>query len=149
MGLSFNWEILNMKEFAEKIKKFNEMYGVESNDTFKNLGGERLRQFHDILSEELNEIWDIEIDNTQDIEVAVSLADLLGDLIVYCASECRRWGIPMEQVLNIIMDSNFSKLGDDGLTSKDERGKILKGNSYWKPEPKIKQLLSGYLNEND
>lgn len=136
-----------MKEFAEKIKKFNEMYGVESNDTFKNLGGQRLRQFHDILSEELNEIWDIEIGNTREIDVAVGVADLFGDLIIYCASECRRWGIPMEQVLNIIMESNFSKLGEDGLPIKDERGKILKGPNFFKPEAKIKELLEGMTND--
>jgi hypothetical protein len=23
----------------------------------------------------------------------------------------------------------------------DDRGKVLKGSGYWKPEPKIKQLL--------
>jgi hypothetical protein len=39
------------------------------------------------------------------------------------------------------MDSNFSKLGADGKPIYDERGKVMKGPFYWKPEPKIKELL--------
>jgi predicted HAD superfamily Cof-like phosphohydrolase len=75
---------------------------------------------------------------------AAALADLLGDLIVYCASEARRWGIPLEPVLNTIMESNFSKLGADGQPLYDERGKVLKGPNYWKPEPKIEELLKAH-----
>jgi predicted HAD superfamily Cof-like phosphohydrolase len=129
-----------MKDFLEKIKKFNEMYKVESNDAFVNLGAERIKQFHSILTEEINEAHEIDV-TKRNVEVATELADLLGDLIVYCASEARRWGIPLEGVLNIIMDSNFSKLGADGKPLYDERGKIMKGPGYWKPEPKIKDLL--------
>ena len=39
------------------------------------------------------------------------------------------------------MESNFSKLGGDGKVIKDERGKILKGPNYWKPELRIKEML--------
>ena len=45
-------------------------------------------------------------------------------------------------ILNIIMESNFSKLGPDGKPIYDERGKVLKGPGYWKPEPAIRQYLS-------
>lgn len=133
-----------MKEFAEKIKKFNEMYGVESNDVPTNLGQDRLKKFKSILSEELEEADEIDLSTDEGL---VDVADLYNDLIVYCASECRRWGIPMEQVLNIIMESNFSKLGEDGLPIKDERGKILKGPNFFAPETKIKELLEGMKND--
>ena len=69
------------------------------------------------------------------------LADWLGDIVVYCASEARRWGIPLNRVLNVIMESNFSKLDADGQPIYDERGKVMKGPNYWKPEPKIKEVL--------
>ena len=69
------------------------------------------------------------------------LADLLGDLQVYCASEMTKFGLPLDGVLDVIMQSNFSKLGADGKPIYDERGKVLKGPNYWKPEPKIHQLL--------
>ena len=44
--------------------------------------------------------------------------------------------------LDIIMDSNESKLGADGNPIYDANGKFLKGPNYWKPEPKIRDLLA-------
>ena len=74
--------------------------------------------------------------------MAIAIADLLGDVIVYCRSEALKYGIPLEEVLSIIMDSNESKLGADGKPIYDANGKFLKGPNYWKPEPKIKELLA-------
>jgi len=71
----------------------------------------------------------------------VALADLLGDVMVYCRSEALKYGLPLEAVLDVIMDSNESKLGADGKPIYDGNGKFLKGPNYWKPEPKIKALL--------
>ena len=42
------------------------------------------------------------------------MSDWLGDVIVYCASEARRWGLPTEKILDIIMQSNFSRLDANG-----------------------------------
>jgi predicted HAD superfamily Cof-like phosphohydrolase len=75
------------------------------------------------------------------LDLAVAIADLLGDVIVYCRSEALKYGIPLEDVLQIIMDSNASKLGADGKPIYDANGKFLKGPNYWKPEPKIRELL--------
>jgi len=77
------------------------------------------------------------------LETAVAIADLLGDIIVYCRSEALKYGIPLEDVLDIIMDSNESKLGADGNPIYDANGKFLKGPNYWKPEPRIRELLAG------
>ena len=74
---------------------------------------------------------------------ATAIADVLGDIIVYCRSEALKYGIPLEEVLDIIMDSNESKLGADGKPIYDANGKFLKGPNYWKPEPKIKSMLEG------
>lgn len=111
----------------------------------------RLKQFEDILSKECAELGDIQSevesagqhdDKVVDLSVVVNLADLLGDLIVYCASEAARWGIPLPQVLQIIMASNTSKLGADGQPIiNPENGKFEKGPNYWKPEPAIAHLL--------
>lgn len=84
-----------------------------------------------------------------EIDVKVAIADLLGDVIVYCRSEALKYGLPLEKVLDIIMDSNESKLGADGKPIYDENGKFLKGPNYWKPEPKIKSLLLGHEDKAD
>ncbi|MCA2999653.1 MAG: pyrophosphatase [Rhodocyclaceae bacterium] len=124
------------------------MYRLPSSDTpTLNVGvpvSQRLRDFKKILAEELDEIDDIisaaEAAEASPSELAkeeilVNLADLLGDIQVYCASEMRKFGIPQATTLRVIMNSNFSKLGADGKPIYDERGKVVKGPNYWKPEP--------------
>lgn len=105
---------------------------------------DRLRKFKATLLDEINEIDDIVAaceSKAEPIDVLVAVADLLGDVIVYCRSEALKFGIPLEDVLKVIMDSNESKLGADGKPIYDTNGKFLKGPNYWKPEPKIRELL--------
>lgn len=81
----------------------------------------------------------------KELDFLVDLADWLGDIQVYCASEMVKFGLPIAEILSIIMASNFSKLQADGTTLYDENGKVQKGPGYWKPEPQIKQLLEEYI----
>lgn len=73
--------------------------------------------------------------------IMVAMADVLADITVYCRSEALKFGIPKETILDIVMDSNESKLGEDGLPIYDENKKFLKGPNYWQPEPKIRELF--------
>lgn len=137
-----------MSAFSEDIKKFNGMYKLPASDKPTLEVGvpvvDRLRAFKSILSEELNEIDDIVAAAERqepNLEVLTMLADLLGDIQVYCASEMAKFGLPLDKVLEIIMQSNFSKLGLDGKPIYDERGKVQKGPNYWKPEPAIQTML--------
>ncbi len=137
-----------MGTFSDDIKQFNAMYALPVNDKpTLDIGvpvADRLRAFKSILGEELDEIDEI-VEATEkgapSLEVLTMLADLLGDIQVYCASEMRKFGLPQDEVLSIIMQSNFSKLGADGKPIYDERGKVQKGPGYWKPEPKISAML--------
>jgi predicted HAD superfamily Cof-like phosphohydrolase len=140
-------------DFFNKIKKFNEMYGMSGKDSPELPDLKRLEDFKSILHEEVCEIDDIiekykklqegGIGNKEKIEVMTDLSDWLGDIVVYVVSESRRHGIPIGDVLDVIMDSNFSKLGEDGKAIYDERNKLLKGPNYWRPEDKIRELLKG------
>lgn len=131
--------------FFERIKSFNDMYRMPatSGDPAGMLN--RLGQFVSMLQDEFNEHVEVEQHLREfDTEAArVALADWLGDMIVYCASEAKRWGIPIEGVLDVIMDSNESKLDADGQPI-FVNGKLQKGPGYWKPEPRIKQLLENH-----
>lgn len=138
--------------FSSDIAKFNGIYKlpVETVPTLYAVGDPvaRLTAFKDILGEELNEIDEVLelVKNAKDKESTLTaltaLADLLGDIQVYCASEMAKFGIPLDSTLSIIMNSNFSKLGADGMPIYDERGKVQKGPNYWKPEPMLKAMLS-------
>lgn len=116
----------------------------------------RMEDFKKIMQKELDEADDIieklkaewanqKASGSEPLYSAIAfltdLADWLGDITVYCRSESERYGIPMDDVLSIIMQSNFSKLGVDGQPIYDENGKVCKGPFYWKPEPKIQALL--------
>jgi hypothetical protein len=155
--------------FGQDIDKFNRMYKlpVATHPTLLQLGvpaWNRMVAFRNILSEELDELDPIlgkllsiqtgALFNPADfklegepyvpttVDVLTDLADLLGDIQVYCASEMAKFGLPLDAVLTIIMQSNLSKMGADGKPIYDERGKLQKGPNYWKPEPKIRAMLT-------
>lgn len=135
------------QEFSDDIKRFNAIYKLPNPSDPSLPTKERIENFMDILKEEVDEGHDIInlLDKPKSAEnelaAMTALGDWLGDIIVYAASEARRCGLPLEKILSIIMQSNFSKLGDDDLPLYDQRGKVLKGPNYWAPEEKISQML--------
>ena len=134
------------KPFAQRIAAMNAMYKLPACDTptLPENVADRLVKFKATLLDEVHEIDEIvQLANSgaSANDVAVAIADVLGDIMVYCRSEALKYGLPLEDVLDIIMDSNESKLGADGKPIYDANGKFLKGPHYWKPEPRIKALL--------
>lgn len=63
-------------------------------------------------------------------ELAKELADLL--YIVYGTAE--ELGIPLEEVFRVVHESNMSKANPDGTVNRNEFGKILKPDTYVKPD---------------
>ena len=134
------------KSFAKRIAAMNAMYKLPAHErpTLPGNVADRLVKFKATLLDEVHEIDEIVAlsqNGGSPADVAVAIADLLGDIVVYCRSEALKYGLPLEDVLDVIMDSNESKLGADGKPIYDANGKFLKGPNYWKPEPKIKALL--------
>ena len=138
-----------MTTFYEDIEKFNSMYSLP-HPTVPSTAhlpvAERMKDFKRIISEEVTEVDDIVAKAGKDeLDDLTDLADWLGDIIVYAASEMRRFGIPIEPTLSIIMQSNFSKLDENGKPIL-AGGKVQKGPNYWKPEPKLRKMLEGLRN---
>lgn len=150
-------------QIMDTITEFNALYKlpVEYVPTLDNY---RISQFTHTLQEELNEAnaitfnyanmqanktngEDHQIDQAYktDAEALADIADWLGDVIVYCLSEGLKYGLDMKKVLEIIMDSNMSKLGSDGQPIYDSVGKVIKGPNYWKPEPKLQAYIQGEI----
>lgn len=148
---------LQPNTFDEEIKAFNTMYMLptlsspgmpyvgDSEKTARQKLAERLADFKDILREEIDEVDEIirkvEAGDSPE-EILTELADWLGDIQVYCASEMRKFGLDNSVILGIIMSSNRSKLGKDGKPVYDARGKVMKGPDYWKPEPMIRKYIT-------
>src|SRR6478672_10712381 len=122
------------RSFAERIASMNAMYRLPAHatPTIPDNVADRLVKFKATLIDEVHEVDEIVAmakAGAPALDIAVAIADVLGDIIVYCRSEALKYGLPLEDVLDVIMDSNESKLGADGRPI------------YWKPEPKIKALL--------
>ena len=135
------------KTFAQRIAAMNAMYKLPACETptLPANVADRLVKFKATLMDEVHEIDEIvRLANAggRPADIAVAIADVLGDIMVYCRSEALKYGLPLEEVLDIIMDSNESKLGADGKPIYDANGKFLKGPNYWKPEPRIEALLA-------
>jgi hypothetical protein len=151
-------------EFMQDVERMNNMFELPVNKSIvpdKDLAT-KLYKLHNTLTDEVNELLDITevldkpIKKTDDrgitipvytpvtIDHYVQLADLLGDMIVYCASEAMKHGIPLDQVLRAIMESQWSKLGSNGEVIKDGNGKFLKGENYKPPEDNIKTILQAH-----
>ena len=145
--------IQEMKQFNQAVIDFNRMYGLPTPATPTITDDrlaliKRLGKFKLILSEELDEVHDLQMSinrGANDLDTLTELADWLGDLQVYCASEMTKFGLDNSLVLDIIMQSNMSKLAADGSVITDERGKVMKGPNYWKPEPKIKEYIASTI----
>lgn len=140
-----------MQELQTKCAAFNRMYRLPIADkpSLSQLNEPvqtRISNFRKTLADEVAELDEIDV-NQPEIDVLVGVADLLADVCVFCTSEALKFGIPLDEVLSIVMASNMSKLGENGEPIYDEAGKVLKGPGYWKPESKIKELLLGLREE--
>jgi hypothetical protein len=139
--------------FIDRIRRMNEIFDIERFESPMYLGVGRLEKFRKTLSDEVLELDDIvaaaapvsgSTAHVDQLKVLTALADFLGDVVVYSFSEARRWGIPLDQVLHAIMDSQDSKLVD-GKALKDENNKFLKGPGYKPPEPAIEAILTAAM----
>ena len=88
------------KSFALRIAAMNAMYRLPANDypvLPEDVVG-RLTKFKATLMDEVHEIDQI-VELAQKgaprIDILVAMADLLGDVIVYCRSEALKYGLPM------------------------------------------------------
>ncbi len=126
--------------FVHRIKDMNETFQLPSNETPTEQGDARLIKFEGVLKDEVTELHDV-LSMEDQLNRFVAVADCLGDLVVYCFSEARRWGIPLLDVLHIIMDSQDSKLVDGKPLMAPDGSKFIKGPNYEPPEPAIRELL--------
>ena len=113
----------------ERVRKFMETFGqeVKKKAQFPNKKIMALR--YDLIKEELEELK-LAIDNNDIKEVADALTDIL--YVTYGAGHA--FGINLDKCFNEVQNSNMSKLGLDGKPIYNEKGKVMKGQNYFKPD---------------
>ena len=113
------------------VKKFMEVFGqeVKSKAEFPSEKIVKLRS--NLIQEELDEFN--EALKKKDLkEVADALTDIL--YVTYGAGHA--FGIDLDKCFEEVQSSNMSKLGNDGKPIFDNKGKVMKGPNYFKPNLK-------------
>ena len=112
----------------ESVKKFMETFGQEIKEkaSFPNDKITSLR--YELIKEELNEFKEA-IDKKDIKEVADALTDIL--YVTYGAGHA--FGIDLDKCFEEVQNSNMSKLGVDGKPIYNDKGKVMKGPNYFKP----------------
>ena len=113
----------------ENVKKFMQTFGqeVKTKASFPNDKIINLRL--DLIREELSELKEA-IEKKDIKEVADALTDIL--YVTYGAGHA--FGINLDKCFDEVQNSNMSKLGSDGKPIYNDKGKVMKGPNYFKPD---------------
>ena len=84
---------------------------------------------YNLIKEELDELK--EAMNNKDI---VEVADALTDILYVAYGAGHAFGINLDDCFKEVQNSNMSKLGLDGKPIFNDKGKVLKGPKYFKPD---------------
>jgi predicted HAD superfamily Cof-like phosphohydrolase len=128
-----NKEKYYMSNF-EDVRKFMETFGqiVRTKPKFPDKKTMRLR--FDLIQEELNELKEA-MDTKNLKEVADALTDIL--YVTYGAGYA--YGIDLDKCFKEVQRANMSKLDENGKPIFNEKGKVMKGPNYKKPD--LKQFV--------
>ena len=113
----------------ESVRKFMKIFGQEVKEKaeFPNEKITSLR--YDLIREELSELREA-LEKKDIKEVADALTDIL--YVTYGAGHA--FGIDLDKCFKEVQNSNMSKLGNDGKPIYNDKGKVMKGPNYFKPD---------------
>ena len=119
----------------EKVGVFMKTFGqnVKQSSSF---GSEKINALRiSLIKEELDEL--IEAMNKKDL---VEVADALTDILYVTYGAGHAFGINLDDCFEEVQNSNMSKLDKDGKPIYNDKGKVMKGPNYFKPN------LSKFIN---
>ena len=113
----------------ESVKKFMETFGQEIKEKAGFPDNKITSLRYELIKEELDELKEA-IDSKDIKEVADALTDIL--YVTYGAGHA--FGINLDKCFEEVQNSNMSKLGSDGKPIYNDKGKVMKGPNYFKPD---------------
>ena len=113
----------------EKVGFFMKTFGqdVKQSSSFSSDKINALRV--NLIKEELDEL--IEAMNKKDL---VEVADALTDILYVTYGAGHAFGINLDDCFEEVQSSNMSKLAKDGTPIYNDKGKVMKGPNYFKPD---------------
>jgi predicted HAD superfamily Cof-like phosphohydrolase len=122
------------------LKEFHDKFAPEQRNDFLPM---KTTRRHNLIMEESREVAEaIEyLENTYFNETSSSMAEAreelakeLADLLYVVYGTAEELGIPIEEVFKVVHESNMSKVWSDGMVVRNHFGKILKPDTYVKPD---------------
>ena len=113
----------------ESVKMFMETFGQEIKEKAEFPTNKITNLRYELIKEELEELKKA-IEERDIKEVADALTDIL--YVTYGAGHA--FGINLDKCFLEVQNSNMSKLGIDGKPIYNEKGKVMKGPNYFKPD---------------
>ena len=122
-----------MSNFTD-VKTFMETFGqiVRTKPQFPDEKTMQLR--YDLIKEELNEL-----EQAMKTKNLKEVADALTDILYVTYGAGYAYGIDLDKCFKEVQRANMSKLGNDGKPIYNEKGKVMKGPNYLKPN--LKQFV--------
>ena len=112
----------------DSVKKFMETFGQEVKEKAEFPSDKIASLRYELIKEELEELKEA-IKNKDIREIADALTDIL--YVTYGAGHA--FGIDLDKCFAEVQKSNMSKLGLDGKPIYNDKGKVMKGPNYFKP----------------
>ena len=109
---------LFMKTFGQEVK-------VKSGFSSDKINKLRI----DLIEEELEELK--EAINKKDLKETI---DALTDILYVTYGAGHAFGVNLDKCFEEVQNSNMSKIGKDGKPIFNEKGKVMKGPNYFKPD---------------
>ena len=106
-----------MKTFGQEVKTTPGLSSEKINNLRISLINEELEEFKEAIK-------------NQDLKEAI---DALTDILYVTYGAGHAFGIDLDKCFAEVQSSNMSKLGKDGKPIYNDRGKIMKGPNYFKP----------------
>ena len=118
----------------EDVKKFMETFGQIVRTKPQLPDKETMQLRYDLIKEELKEL-----EQAMKTKNLREIADALTDILYVTYGAGYAYGIDLDKCFKEVQRANMSKLGKDGKPIYNEKGKVMKGPNYSKPN--LKQFV--------
>ena len=115
----------------DDVRTFMRTFGQEVKIKAEFPSNKIVKLRYDLIQEELNELQNAI--NTKNLK---EIADALTDILYVTYGAGHAYGIDLDKCFAEVQRSNMSKLGNDGKPIYNEKGKVMKGPNFFKPNLK-------------
>ena len=112
----------------DSVRKFMKTFGQEVKEKAEFPSDKVASLRYELIKEELDELK--QAINSKDVK---EIADALTDILYVTYGAGHSFGIDLDKCFVEVQKSNMSKLGLDGKPIYDDKGKVMKGPNYFKP----------------